>query len=145
MPKWPECNEGHKVTCGITPHLPKVLLLTLPLGSVFCLQLFLLYTAELFSLVEYQLYDYADDYTLVAVVPSPADRVAVTESMNRDLNRDCVCCDVPGMKLNVSKTKTMIVSRSCTVHPQLTLLTLDGQCRRNLLTLSYLGCRLILI
>ena len=22
MPKWPECNEGHKVTCGITPHLP---------------------------------------------------------------------------------------------------------------------------
>ena len=21
MPKWPECNVGHKVTCGITPHL----------------------------------------------------------------------------------------------------------------------------
>ena len=20
MPKWPECNQGHKVTCGITPH-----------------------------------------------------------------------------------------------------------------------------
>ena len=29
------------------------------------------------------------------------------------------------MKLNMSKTKTMIVSRSCTVHPQLTSVTLD--------------------
>ena len=29
------------------------------------------------------------------------------------------------MKLNASKTKTMIVSRSRTVHPQLTPLTLD--------------------
>ena len=31
-----------------------------------------------------------------------------------------------GMKLNVSKTKTMIVSRARIVHPQLTSLTLDG-------------------
>ena len=30
------------------------------------------------------------------------------------------------MQLNASKTKTMIVSRSRTVHPQLTPLTLDG-------------------
>ena len=30
------------------------------------------------------------------------------------------------MKLNASKTKTIIVSRSRTVHPQLTPLTLDG-------------------
>ena len=27
-------------------------------------------------------------------------------------------CDLWGMKLNASKTKTMIVSRSCTMHPQ---------------------------
>ena len=46
--------------------------------------------------------------------------------MNRDLNRVCVWCNLWGMKLNTSKTKTMIVSRSCTVHPQLTPLTLDG-------------------
>ena len=57
--------------------------------------------------------------------PSPGERVAVSESMNRDLNRFSVWCDLWGMKLNPSKTKTMIVSRSCTVHPQLTLLTLD--------------------
>ena len=46
--------------------------------------------------------------------------------MNRDLNRVCVCCNLWGMKLNASKTKTMIVSRSRAVHPQLTPVTLDG-------------------
>ena len=30
------------------------------------------------------------------------------------------------MKLNVSKTKTMIVSRSCTMHPQSPALTIRG-------------------
>ena len=35
-------------------------------------------------------------------------------------------CNLRGMKLNVSRTKTMIVSRSLTVHPLLTPLTLDG-------------------
>ena len=48
-------------------------------------QLFLLYTAELFSIVENMPYGYADDSTLVAVVPSSGERVAVSESMNRDL------------------------------------------------------------
>ena len=32
-------------------------------------------------------YGYTDDSTLIAVVTSPAERVAVTVSMNRDLNR----------------------------------------------------------
>ena len=71
-------------------------------------------------------YGYADDSTLVAVVPSPGERVAVLESMNRDLNKVSVGCNMWGMKLNASKTKTMIVSISCTVHPQLTPLTLYG-------------------
>ena len=76
--------------------------------------------------MENKLYGYTDNFTLVAVVPFPGDRVAVSESMNRDLNRISVWCNLWGMKLNASKTKTMIVSRSCTVHPQLTPLTLDG-------------------
>ena len=59
-------------------------------------------------------------------MPSPGERVAVSESMNRDLNRVSVRCNLWEMKLNASKTKTMIVSRSCTVHPQLTPLTLGG-------------------
>ena len=37
-----------------------------------------------------------------------------------------VWCNLWGMKLNARKTKTMIVSRPRTVHPQLTPLTLDG-------------------
>ena len=88
-----------------------------PQGSVLGPQLFLLYTAELFSMVENKLYGYADDSTLVAVVPSPGERAAVSESMNSDLNRVSVWCNLWGMKLNISKTKTMIVSRSRAMHP----------------------------
>ena len=59
-------------------------------------------------------------------MPSPGERVAISESINRDQNRVSVWCNLWGMKLNASKTKTMIVSRSRTVHPQLTPFTLDG-------------------
>ena len=48
----------------------------------------------------------------MAVVPSPGIRVAVAESLIRDLGRVSEWCDLWGMKLNASKTKTMIVSRS---------------------------------
>ena len=41
-----------------------------PHGSVLVPQLFLLYTADLFSIGENKLYGYADDCTFVAVVPS---------------------------------------------------------------------------
>ena len=85
-----------------------------PQGSVLGSQLFLLYTAELFTIVENKLYGYADNSTLVAVVPSPSERVAVSESLNRDLNRVSVWCNLWGMKLNESKTKTMIVTSAVT-------------------------------
>ena len=49
-----------------------------PQGSVFGPLLFLLYTEKLFSVVENKLYDYAEDFTLVAVVPSSGQRVAVS-------------------------------------------------------------------
>ena len=97
-----------------------------PQGSVLGQQLFFLSTAEFFSIVENKLCGYADDSTLVAVVPSPGKSVAVSESMNRDLNMVSVLCNLWGMQLNASKTKTMIVSRPLTVYPLLTPLTLDG-------------------
>ena len=89
-----------------------------PQGSVLGPLLFLLYTSELFSILENKLIGYADYSTLMAVVPSPGVRVAVAESLIRDLGRVSERCDFWGMKLNASKTKTMIVSRSRTMRPQ---------------------------
>ena len=76
-----------------------------PQGNVLGPQLFILYTAELFSIVENKLYGYADDNTMVDVVPSDGERVPVSESMNRVLNRVTLWCNLWGMKLNASKTK----------------------------------------
>ena len=58
-----------------------------PQGSVFCPLLFLLYTLELFSILENKLIGYADDSTFMAVVPSPAVRVAVAEFLIREIDR----------------------------------------------------------
>ena len=86
--------------------------------------LFLLYISELFSIMENKLISYADDPTSIAVVPSPGVRVAVAESLNRDLSWISEWCNFYGMKLNASKT--MIVSRSRTMHPQSPSLTIGG-------------------
>ena len=56
-----------------------------PRSSVLGPLLFLLCTSELFSILENKLIGYADNSTLMAVVPSPGVRVAVVESMIRDL------------------------------------------------------------
>ena len=85
--------------------------------------MFLLYTSELFSILENKLIGYADDSTLMAVVTSPGVGITVAESLIRDLGRVSEWCDLWGMKLNASKTKTMIVSRSRTMHPQSPALT----------------------
>ena len=88
--------------------------------------LLLLYTSELISILENKLIGYADDSTLMAVVPSPGVRVAVAESLIRDLGRVSEWCDLRGMKLNASKTKTMTDSNSRTMHPQSPPLTIGG-------------------
>ena len=62
----------------------------------------------------------------MAVVPSLGVRVAVAESLIRDLGRVSEWCDLWGMKLNASKTKTMLVWRSRTMHPQSPPLTIIG-------------------
>ena len=85
-----------------------------PQGSVFGTLLFLLYTSEIFSILENKLIGYADDFTLIAV-PSPGVTVTVAESLSRGLVKISEWCDLWGMKLNASKTRTMIVSRSRTI------------------------------
>ena len=47
--------------------------------------LFILYTSEMFELVENRLYAYADDSTSLTIVLKLADRPAVAASLNRDL------------------------------------------------------------
>ena len=75
----------------------------------------------------------------MAVVPSPGVRVAVEELLNRDLSRVSEWCSHWGMKLNASKTKTMIVSRSHTMHPQSPQLTIGGTVLKESVDLDILG------
>ena len=61
----------------------------------------------------------------MAVVASTG--VTVAESLIREVGRISVWCDLWGIKLNASKNKTTIVSRSRKMHPQSPqLLTIDG-------------------
>ena len=97
-----------------------------PQGNILGPLLFLLYTSELFSILENKLIGYADDSTLMAVVPSPGVRVTVAESLIPDLGSVSEWCDFWGIKFNASKTKNMIVSWSRQLHPQPPLLTIGG-------------------
>ena len=57
----------------------------------------------------------------------------------RDLIRVNVWCALWGMKLSARKTKTMIVSRSCTMHPQSPPLTIDSTVLKESDDLDILG------
>ena len=88
-----------------------------PQGSVFCPLLFILYTCDMFELVENRLFAYADESTLLAVVRKPADRPGVAYALNRDLvrirgwyNHWCMI-----LIANHNKTKALVLSRSRTV------------------------------
>ena len=97
-----------------------------PQTSVLGQSLFILYTSELFSSLENKLIGYAHDSTLIAVAPFPDVRVTVAESLCRDLVKVNEWCDLSAMKLNASKTKTMMISRSRTIHPQSPAFTIGG-------------------
>ena len=73
-----------------------------PQGTVLDPLLFLQYTFELFSILENNLISYADDSTLLSVVPSLGVRVSVAKSLIRDLSRVSKWCDLWGIKLNES-------------------------------------------
>ena len=85
-------------------------------GSVLSPLLFPLYTSDLFSILENKLIGHTHDSTLIAVAPSSGVTVVVEKLMNRDLGKVSKWCDNLGMKLNESKTKTIIVSRPGAMH-----------------------------
>ena len=95
-------------------------------SSVFGPILSLLYTLELFSILENKLIGFVDDSILMAVVPNPGIKVAGTETLNHDLSNVSEWSDLLGNILNERKTETMIVSQSCTMHPQSPPLTIGG-------------------
>ena len=82
--------------------------------------------SEIFYILENKLIGYADDSSLMAVGPSPGVRVAVAESLITDLGRVSEWCDLWGIILHASKTKTMLVLRSRTMHPQSPPLSIGG-------------------
>ena len=86
-----QCSESRNVISGV------------PQGSVLGPLLFILYTHDMWFGLENLLVAYADDATLIAVVPSPNMRYAVAESLNRDLARIGAWCSTWGMKLNPLK------------------------------------------
>ena len=91
--------------------------------------LFFLCSSKGYPILEYNSIGYADDSTLLPVVLSPGVRVTVAESLYRDFSKVDVWCDLWRMKLNASKTTTMIVSGSCRMHPHAVTpinLTIDG-------------------
>ena len=75
----------------------------------------------------------------MAVVLSLGARVTVAESLNRDLVRVIAWRDLWEMKLNASKTKTIIVSRTRTMHPHSPPLTIDGTVQKESDDLDILG------
>ena len=125
LPQFLSNRSQHVIVDGCRSKLVNVVS-GVPHGSVLGLLLYLLLTSELFYILENKLIGYANDSTLMAVMPSPGVRVAVAESLIRDLRRVSEWCDLWVMKLTASKTKTMIVSRSRTMHPQSPPLTIDG-------------------
>ena len=127
----------------LSAHFDSNIASGVPQRSVLGPLLFLLYTSEVFSILENKLIGYGDDSTLMAVVPSPGVRVALAESLIRDLGRVSEWCDLWGMKLNASKIKTMIVSTSRTMHPQSPPLTIGGTVLKESDDLVILGETLI--
>ena len=78
-----------------------------PQGSVLGPLLFILYTSEMFELVENRLFACADDSTLQAVVRKPANRPAVAASINRNLVHDITWSNHFCMILNPNKTMAL--------------------------------------
>ena len=102
-----------------------------PQGSVLGPLMFNIYTRDLAGLFENMFFAYADDSTLLAIIPSPKARVEVARSLIRDLVKLQVWCVAWGMMLNLLKTKAMLISRSFSIivfllNPELTEVSLHS-------------------
>ena len=119
-------NRGQRVVVNRATSEWIPIVSGVPQGSVLGPLLFILYTSEMFQLVENRLYAYAEDSTLLAVVRKPSYKPAVAASLNRDLARIQEWRNHWCMILNPNKTKGLVVSRSMTVNPSHADLVLSG-------------------
>ena len=114
---------------------------SLPQRSVLGPLLFILYSSEMFDLVETRLYAYVDISTLLAVVCNPADSTAVVASLNRDLARIQEWCNHWCMILSHYNTNALVVSRSITINAPHGDLVLSGVSICASLNLDILGVK----
>ena len=110
-----------------------------PQGSVLGPLMYNIYTRDLSNLFENTFFAYADDSTLVAVIPSPRDRLSVAWSLIRDLIKLQAWCIAWGMMLNLSKTKAMLMSRSRTLLPAHPDISIGNVVLENVIELRILG------
>ena len=88
LTQFPSNRSQHVMVDGCRSKLVNVVSRVLQ-GSVLGPLLFLLYTSQLFSILKNKVIGYANDSTLIAVVPSPGVRVAVAESQSRGILESC--------------------------------------------------------
>lgn len=112
-----------------------------PQGSVLGPLLFIIYTADLFSITKNVMYGYADDVTLLATIDSPHARSITSNSLNEDLQCISRWCHTWNMKLNIAKSKCMCISRSRSPFPQHEPLHVDGIALNDVDELDILGVK----
>ena len=113
-----------------------------PQGSVLGPLMFIIFTADMWSNIESDMVSYADDTTLSVNINSTNDRLVKANMLCRDISRIKSWCDRWGMKLNPSKSRSLIVSRSRTPQPQHPVLNVDNDVIPNFSTLKLLGVTL---
>ena len=59
----------------------------------------------LFSCLENKLIGYADNFLLIAVVPSPGVRVTLAESLNSDLGKVSEWCECDLWRINLIRVR----------------------------------------
>ena len=113
-----------------------------PQGSVLGPILFIIYTFDMWCAIESNMVAYADDTTLYAIIPSPQDRQRIANVLTRDVSRIMSWCDRWGMKLNPSKSHSMIISRSRTPFPSHPDIVVNGVAIPNCSSIKLLGVTL---
>ena len=78
----------------------------------------------------------------MAVVQSPYVKFIVAESLIRDLGRVSEWCGLWLWVMKLNDSKTIIVSRPCTMHPQSSTLTIGGTLLKDSDDLDILGVKM---